>query len=158
MIELPVIALATPADATPIAVLSRDEIERGFRWSWTPDRVLRSIEARDTNVIVARCGTSIVGFALMKYRSDDAHLLLMAVDPGHRRKGTATAMLAWLERTLRIAGITRIKVEMRMANRVAQAFYAKLGYKPVNTTSRYYQGVEAALHLVKELQPGDWRS
>jgi len=155
MIATPDIALATRADTQSIALLSRDEIEQGLRWAWTSRRVRRAIEDRNTNVIVARDGTSVIGFAMMKYRSVDAHLLLLAVAPNHRRKGIATALLAWLEETLRIAGIAMIQVEVRASNHVAQAFYAKLGYEQVHATSRYYQGIETALHLVKELHRRD---
>lgn len=155
MIATPDIALATRADAQAIALLSRDEIEQGLRWAWTPRRVRRAIEDRNTNVVVARQASSVVGFALMGYRSDDAHLLLLAVAPDHRRKGVATALLAWLEETLRVAGIALIQVEVRASNHVAQAFYGKLGYEQVHATSRYYQGIETALHLVKELHHRD---
>jgi len=110
------------------------------------------MENRETNVIVARERTTVIGFALMEYRSDDAHLLLLAVTHSHRRKGIATAMLAWLEETLLVAGIAAIQVEVRASNHVALAFYARLGYEQVNATSRYYQGVETAVHLVKELR------
>jgi len=155
MIEAPDIGLATLADARAIALLSRDEIEQGLRWAWTPTRVHRAIADRDTNVVVARKGKTMVGFALMEYRSDDAHLLLLAVAPDHRRRHVATAMLAWLEETLHVAGIARVQVEVRATNSVALAFYARLGYEQVNATYRYYQGIETALHLVKELRPRD---
>jgi ribosomal-protein-alanine N-acetyltransferase len=155
MIALPDIALATASDAQPIALLSRDEVEQGLRWAWTPGRVRRAIEDKETNVVVARHGTSVVGFALMKYLDDEAHLLLLAVHRNHRRKGVATALMAWLDGTLRTAGIATIQVEVRVANGVAQAFYARLGYRPVKAMPRYYQGVEDALMLVKELRPGD---
>lgn len=153
MIETPDIGLASRADAQAIALISRDEIEQGLRWAWTPPRVHRAIADRETNVVVARDGTAVIGFALMKYRSDDAHLLLLAVVPPHRRKGVATALEAWLEQTLRIAGIATVQVEVRESNRAAQAFYARLGFEQVNATYRYYQGIETAVHLVKQLRP-----
>lgn len=150
----PEIALATVADAQVIALLSRDEVEQGLVWSWTPSRVRRAIQDRETNVVVAREGTKVVGFAVMKYRSEDAHLLLLGVHPLSRRKGVATALLSWLEDTLRVAGATAVQVEVRASNRVARAFYAKLGYEQVNATTRFYQGVESAVHLVKEFSRG----
>jgi ribosomal protein S18 acetylase RimI-like enzyme len=156
MIEIPDIGLATRADAETIALISRDEVERGLRWSWTPSRVRRAIEDCETNVVVARRGKSVIGFALMKYRSNDAHLLLLGVLPDHRRNGVATAMLTWLEETLLVGGFAAIQVEVRASNHVALAFYDKLGYEKVNATSRYYQGIETAVHLVKEFElPGE---
>jgi ribosomal-protein-alanine N-acetyltransferase len=153
MIASPEIGLATSGDALAIALISRDEIEQGLRWAWTPSRVRRAIESRQTNVVVARHGTSVIGFALMEHRMDDAHLLLLGVLPGHRRKGVASAMLAWHEATLMVAGIAAIQVEVRASNRPALELYERLGFEPVNATYGYYQGVETAVHLVKELRP-----
>jgi ribosomal-protein-alanine N-acetyltransferase len=155
MIDLPDIGLATPADARAIAVLSRDEIEHGFRWRWTPERIGRAIRAPDINVVVARQAGVVAGFALMQYDADRAHLLLLGVSPAQRRRGLATALLAWLEDTLRVAGIARVQVEVRAGNAAAIALYGRLGYEQVNATRGYYQGLETALHLVKELGPGD---
>ena len=148
---LPEIGLASPADARAIALLSRDEIERGLRWSWTAQRVRRAIADRNTNVVVARRGGGVAGFAIMQYVDERAHLALLGVAPAHRRQGVASAMLAWLEETLIVAGVAAVQVEVRAANRAAIALYTKLGYEQVNATRGYYQGVETALHLVKEL-------
>jgi ribosomal-protein-alanine N-acetyltransferase len=52
--------LASTRDAEPIAVLSRDLIEAGLGWSWTPARVRRAIDAADTNVLVAKTPSHIV--------------------------------------------------------------------------------------------------
>lgn len=151
MIGTPDIGLARPDDAEAIAVLSRDEIEYGLRWSWTPSRVRRAILDRKTNAVVARESGRVVGFALMKYDDDCAHLLLLGIARAHRRRGIATAILHWLEHTLPVAGIAAVQVELRERNAIALAFYEKLGFERVNATHRYYQGLETALHLVKEL-------
>jgi ribosomal-protein-alanine N-acetyltransferase len=147
------ITLAEVADAPAIALLSRDEVEQGLGWSWTPERVRRAIGAHDTNVVVARQGAQLAGFALMRYDTDSAHLLLFAVAPAMRRRGLARALLSWLEATLRVAGIGAIQLEVRASAHAARACYERLGFEPVNATSRYYRGRETALHLVKELAP-----
>ena len=46
--------LATAADAVPIARMSRDLIEQGLGWSWTPLRVARSIADRAIDVLLPR--------------------------------------------------------------------------------------------------------
>jgi ribosomal-protein-alanine N-acetyltransferase len=89
----------------------------------------------------------------MRYDADRAHLLLLGVAPHRRRQGVATALLAWHERALRVAGIHAVQVELRASNLAARAFYERLGYEPVNATPRYYQGIETALHMVKGLPP-----
>ena len=154
MIAVPEIALATIADAQAIAVLARDEIEHGLGWSWTPARVQHCIRDPRSNVIVARDGASVIGFALMSYDAEHAHLLLFGVAPAWRRRGVASALWAWLEATLRTAGIRSAQVELRASNLAARAFYERVGFEQVNATQRYYRGVETALHMVKELTAG----
>ncbi len=57
------IRFATRADALGIAEMSRDFIEHGLGWSWTRERILRSLRHRDTNAIVAVREADRAGFA-----------------------------------------------------------------------------------------------
>jgi len=81
------IRFATRADALCIAEMSRDYIEYGLGWNWTRDRILRSLRHHDTNAIVAIREADRAGFAIMKYGDEEAHLLLLAIKPSHRRRG-----------------------------------------------------------------------
>ena len=154
MISTPAIGLATASDAEAIALLSRDEIEQGFRWSWTPARVSHCIRDPRYNVIVAREDTRVIGFALMSYQAEHAHLSLFGVAASHRRRGVGTALWNWLEETMRVAGIVAVQVELRAENSAAHAFYERVGFEQINATRGYYQGVETALHMIKELAAG----
>ncbi len=151
MISAPPIGLATAADAEAIARLSRDEIEQGLRWSWTPARVLRCLRDPNYNVIAAREGPHLIGFALAGYAAEHAHLSLFGVASSHRRRGVGTALWNWLEETMRTAGIVAVQVELRASNDGARAFYERVGFEQVNATRGYYQGLETAVHMVKEL-------
>lgn len=146
-----IVHLATRADAADIAALSRDEIERGLAWSWTEGRVLRAIGHRDTNVAIVREHGSLVGFGIMCYREEVAHLLLFSVRPSHRRQGVGRLLLEWLERVARDAGIRRIQLECRRDNSAARNFYAEHGYHELAIAKGYYQGVEDAIRLEKWL-------
>ncbi|HJV94436.1 MAG TPA: GNAT family N-acetyltransferase, partial [Albitalea sp.] len=118
------VTLAQPADAIAIAELSRDAIEQGLGWSWTPRRVLRSVRDASTNVAVARRDGALLGFAIMQYGDEDAHLLLLAVRAAQRRQGVGKALLAWLETTARVAGIALIRLETRASNMGGRSFYS----------------------------------
>jgi ribosomal-protein-alanine N-acetyltransferase len=146
------IELARAADAEAIARLSKHAIEHGLPWRWTPARVLHSIRDRETNVVVARDGAVLAGFGIMKYRDEDAHLLLLAVDPNRRRRGLGTALLAWLESSAVTAGIVCIRVEARGENLTARSFYDRLGYRETGLIKGYYQGAEDAVCLEKRLR------
>jgi ribosomal-protein-alanine N-acetyltransferase len=145
------IALATRDDVAAIAALSRDAIEAGLEWSWTPPRVARSLRDRATNVIVARDGARLLGFAIMRYDDERAHLLLLAVAAAVRRRGIGTALLRWLEATARVAGIATIELEARADNEAAAAFYRRNGWRRTGIVHGYYRGMIDAVRLVRTL-------
>lgn len=145
------VRLAVPGDAREISELSRDAIEHGLPWNWTRQRVTHCIADDATNVVVVRQRGSLLGFAIMKYGEEQAHMLLFAVDPAHRRKGVGTALLFWLEQTARIAGIDLIRLEARASNTGAIAFYRRHGFEVLERRKGYYLGVEDAVRMAKDL-------
>jgi ribosomal protein S18 acetylase RimI-like enzyme len=151
MIVAPTIRLATAHDAHAIAEMSRDEIERGLGWSWTPSRVLRAIREPSTNVAVALAGGRIAGFGIMKYGETKAHLTLLAVQPGRREQGVGRQLLEWLEKCARTAGLERIEVEARADNALGLAFYALQGYERIGVVHGYYEGRIDAVRMAKSL-------
>lgn len=152
--------LARPADAAPIAILSRDLIEYGLQWRWTTERVAASIRAANVNVLVARIHGNIAGFGIMRYGDDDAHLDLLAVTPMYRRLGVAQQLLQWLEKCAVVAGTFNVALEVRAGNEAAQLFYKQMGYRELAHLPGYYQGVEAALRMGRDLacRPLDFNS
>jgi ribosomal-protein-alanine N-acetyltransferase len=148
------VGLARLAEAVEIATMSRRLIETGLVWSWTPERVAASIRSRDSLVAVARGEHRIAGFGIMRYGDDEAHLDLFAVDSDFRRQRLGRRLLEWLEKPALVAGISAVFLEVRASNRGAQAFYERLGYHKLGVVPRYYQGVEAAVRMGREL--GCW--
>lgn len=90
----------------------------------------------------------------MRYGDDTAHLNLLAVDPAHRRRGVARKMMSWLEETALTAGTFIIGLELRATNVAALAFYAALGYSELGRVSGYYQGIEHAIRMARDLRTG----
>jgi ribosomal-protein-alanine N-acetyltransferase len=154
MIVVPTIRLAALRDARAIAAMSRTEIEHGLNWSWTPERVRRAIRDRATNVAVAHesdKGETLVGFGIMQYGDEKAHLSLLAVGRAWREHGVGAQLLEWLEKCARTAGCGRIELEARADNPVALAFYGLHGYRRFATVHGYYQGRIDAFRLAKPL-------
>ena len=152
MIFIPLIRLATAADAPAIADMSRQYIESGLGWSWTPARIAAAIADRETNVALIDQPDGVLAFGIMHYAERSAHLALLAVDPAQRRRGIAAQLVAWLEKCADTAGIERIRVEARSDNPEALAFYQKLGYVQIDRLARYYRGVLDAVRLEKTLR------
>jgi ribosomal-protein-alanine N-acetyltransferase len=149
--------LARPADASAIARLSRELIEHGLDWRWTPNRVAASIRAADVNVLVASTDNDIAGFAIMRYGEEDAHLDLLAVTPPYRGAGLGRRLLEWLEKCAVVAGIFQVTLEVRVTNETAKFFYKRMGYRTLAYLPGYYQGIEAALRMGRNLssRPAD---
>jgi ribosomal-protein-alanine N-acetyltransferase len=94
----------------------------------------------------------IAGFAIMRYGEDLAHLNLLAVDPAHRRRGIARALVRWLEETALTAGTFIIGLELRAGNEAARALYRALGYHELGQIPGYYQGVESAIRMTRDVR------
>ncbi len=147
MTTLALVTLAQAADAREIAEMSRDLIEDGLTWAWTPARVKQFIANKDSSVIVARRERRIAAFAMMHFGDDTAHLNLLAVAPTHRRQGLGRQLVDWLCASALEAGLARITLELRTTNADALAFYAALGFERQGVRQGYYQGREAALRM-----------
>lgn len=146
-----VLRAAHRSEASAIATMSRLQVEYGLRWRWTPARIRRCINDAETMVLVASVNGVIEGFAVMKFLDVDAHLLLLAVQPGARNSGVGRALVEWLEKSCRTAGIQRVRLEVRASNQAARQFYDALGYRYVSQIAGYYDGREAAVAMAKTL-------
>ena len=140
------------ADARRLAVMSQQYVEAGLRPAWSASRITWHMRHPESIVLTARCGGSTAGFAIMRYGDDVAHLNLLAVDPAHRRRGVARKIMMWLEETALTAGTFIIGLELRATNEAALAFYATLGYRELGRVSGYYQGIESAIRMARDVR------
>jgi ribosomal protein S18 acetylase RimI-like enzyme len=146
------IRLARVADATAIAHMSRDTIETGLGWTWRPQRVATSIRDPQSLCIVTGM-RKILGFCIMQFGEELAHLSLLAVDSRYRRRGLGSSLVNWLLASARVAGIAAIHVEMRANNSEARDFYRSLGFEMADLVPGYYRGLETAQRMVLRLRP-----
>jgi ribosomal-protein-alanine N-acetyltransferase len=146
---------ACPDDAQTLALMSRDLIEIGLGWTYRAARVSGLIRDPDAVALVTREGPRTVGFAIMSFGDERAHLVLLAVRPTHRRRGIARRMLRWLFESAAIAGMASIHVELRADNTPAYTMYRALGFAETFRVPRYYAGRETAVRMVLVLRaPG----
>ncbi|MFT4560990.1 MAG: ribosomal protein S18 acetylase RimI-like enzyme [Gammaproteobacteria bacterium] len=146
------IRLAKPSHGERMADMSKRLIEAGLPWwCWTPKRIAKVIRAPDTVAIVAVVGKRLVGFAVMHFGDEHAHLNLLAVEPPFRRRCVGRELLQWLEESCTVAGILSVSLEVRANNATAIRFYESLGYKKGERIARYYCGTEAAQRMTHQL-------
>jgi len=149
------LGFARPCDAQALALMSRDLIETGLGWGYRHETMLRFIHDPEVVVLAARANRQPVGFAVMKFGDERAHLVLLAVLPKHQRHGIARGMIAWLVETAQTAGIMSVHVELRASNEAAYLYYRSVGFSEVLRVPGYYQGRETALRMIRVLRkPG----
>jgi [ribosomal protein S18]-alanine N-acetyltransferase len=146
------IELARRDDAATLAQMSERFVETGLRPAWGAARIGWHMRHADSVVLTARRAHCVAGFAIMRYGDDWAHLNLLAVDPGHRRRGLARTLLTWLEESALTAGTFTVGLELRAQNLIARAFYGALGYQETGEIPGYYQGVESAIRLKRDVR------
>ena len=157
------LAPARIGDAALLAAMSQAHIESGLKPAWGAARIRWHVRDADSVVLTSRSGVTIAGFAIMRYGDDVAHLNLLAVAPTHRRRGLARALVQWLEESALTAGTFIIGLELRAGNEAARAFYRALGYRELGQIPCYYQGVESAIRMVRDVRgeraniPGSWQ-
>jgi ribosomal-protein-alanine N-acetyltransferase len=154
---------ARVGDAALLAAMSQAHIESGLKPAWGAARIRWHVRDADSVVLTSRSGVTIAGFAIMRYGDDVAHLNLLAVAPAHRRRGLARSLVQWLEESALTAGTFVIGLELRAGNEAARAFYRALGYRELGQIPGYYQGVESAIRMVRDVRgerantPGSWQ-
>jgi len=144
--------LARAPDALAMAQMSRDLIETGLGWSYNAPKIARLIASADNLALAACDAQGLVGFALMQFGDEHAHLVLLAVQPHCQRQGVARRLLAWLLDSARVAGIAELSLELRAGNAGARAFYRAMGFADAGLLSGYYRQREPALRMQRVLR------
>jgi ribosomal-protein-alanine N-acetyltransferase len=89
------------------------------------------------------------GFLLLRIVLDEAEIITIgATTP---RQGIATALMAQGIAAARIAGVTKIHLEVAEDNAAARALYAKLGFTQTGRRKSYYANGANALTLALDL-------
>lgn len=83
-------------------------------------------------------GEAAAGFALSRAGFEEEELLLLAVDPDHRRKGLGEKLLSRLAVAAMSRGATRLLLEMRRGN-PAEYLYSRFGFQPIGLRQDYYK-------------------
>jgi ribosomal protein S18 acetylase RimI-like enzyme len=139
-------------DTARLAAMSCALIEAGLRPAWGAERIGWHVRHAESVVLTARSDRGIAGFAVMRFGDDSAHLNLLAVEPAHRRRGVGRRLVTWLEESALTAGTFLIGLELRAHNEAAQEFYRALGYRETGRVPGYYQGLEAAVRMQRDVR------
>jgi len=139
-------------EARVMAEMSRDLIEAGLGWRYTPPRMAALIRDAESVALVACEGPQVQGFAVMHFGDADAHLALLCVRQTQQRRGIGRCLTEWLIASARVAGIVSIQLEVRADNAAARSFYRELGFIATQQLPGYYDGRVAACRMTLPLR------
>ncbi len=80
----------------------------------------------------------IVGFAGLWLMIDEAHITTLAVDTTYQGRGLGELLLLESAKLSRRAGATRMTLEVRISNLIAQRLYRKYDFADSGVRPRYY--------------------
>lgn len=105
---------------------------------WSRQDVAGLLASPGVRGLLLRLEGSAIGLALRRVTIDEAELLTLAVDPAHRRRGAGRALLEAAIDDVRQAGARSFFLEVGADNPVAQALYARAGFRAVGLRAGYY--------------------
>lgn len=132
---------ATKFHADALAVLHARAFPPGERWG--SDAMALQLGLPGVFGWIAEPG----GMILARVVADESELLTLAVDPGQRRRGLGTALLAQAMRTVADRGARTMFLEVSARNGPARALYAGCGFEQVGRRPGYYRDGSDALVL-----------
>src|SRR5207302_5962420 len=113
--------------------------QQSFEFAWTEEDFLRCLRQRNCIGMVAEQGEKVVGFMIYELHKTKLHILNFAVQPTCRRAGVGAQMVAKLISKLSSHRRTRITLEVRETNLVAQLFFRSQGFRAIRVLRAYYE-------------------
>jgi ribosomal-protein-alanine N-acetyltransferase len=99
-------------------------------------------------------GGDVVGYLFLQVAADQGEILNLAVHPAHRRRGVARRLTEVALSQFGHRGVRTAYLEVRRSNHGAQAFYERMGFRPVGLRRGYYRRPrEDALVLGRSIAP-----
>ncbi|MEG1559851.1 MAG: ribosomal protein S18-alanine N-acetyltransferase [Clostridia bacterium] len=128
------------------------EIEhRSFITPWSYNSLKSEFKNKLAFYGVAETDTSVVAYAGMWMIFDEAHITNVAVEPEARGIGIGKDLMRFMMDNARLKGASKMTLEVREKNFVAQNMYSSLGFIKEGTRKRYYTdtGEDAYILWVK---------
>jgi ribosomal-protein-alanine N-acetyltransferase len=106
---------------------------------WSMGLFMSELGIRGSRVyVVARVGTTVVGYGGLMLVADDGHVTTIAVDPAWHRNKLGTRLLHTLASAAIRRGAKNLTLEVRESNRAAQDLYRAFGFAPAGIRKGYY--------------------
>jgi [ribosomal protein S18]-alanine N-acetyltransferase len=130
-----VIEPATQRDAPKLAELHGASFHRG----WGEGEFETMLTERNTLVHRLRLGRKVIGFAVSRMAADEAEILSIAIEAGHRGRGLSRNFLLTHLGHLAGRGVRTVFLEVEENNQPARRLYERAGFGVVGRRERYYR-------------------
>lgn len=106
---------------------------------WSMGLFMSEMGYRDARVyLVARVGSTVVGYGGLMIVLEDGHITTLAVDPAWQRHSIGSRVLLALADAAVERGCEHLTLEVRVGNRPAQELYRRFGFVPAGVRKGYY--------------------
>ena len=130
-----------PNDMFPVIKLASETLTERYN----PSLFNYFYEAFNQGFLVAEKHHKIVGFIVgVKTSPEDARILMIAVSEKQRGRNIGSALLNHFLKEIIIRKIKHVKLDVKISNNVAIAFYRKHRFTIIDTIPKFYQSGEDA--------------
>ena len=145
-----------PATSDDVADIAASELTNLGSDAWTAGLVEQGVAGALPTVryLVAEVDGEVVGHAVASLVADVGELQRIAVDPDHRRRGLASALLAAVLAEAAPLGVDRLLLEVREDNAGAVGFYEKHGFVELDRRPGYYRDGATAIVMQRVIGMG----
>lgn len=119
---------------------------------WNENLLKSEIENPNSKCIMAKSNDEIVGFACIWKAVDDIHVTNIVVKKIYRNQGIGSLLLKELIEISNKENVVSLTLEVNASNLPAQNLYEKYGFKVLGRRKKYYNGIEDAIIMTKDLK------
>lgn len=146
-------AAIEPMTVADVADVLRIEASSPESSGWDEAQLRGELERTWAHLWVTRKQGRVVSFLASWLVADELHVLNVATDPSHRRRGLAHALLSHALAFAVGRGVRLVLLEVRRSNAGAIALYRRIGFVAMGLRARYYSNDEDAVEMVLRLDP-----
>lgn len=125
--------------------------QQSFTTPWSREGFVNEMSNELSYYLVMVEAGNIIGYAGMWLIVDEAHVTNVAILPEYRGRKLGEKLMATLLEHAKVRGATRMTLEVRASNEVAQGLYSKFGFTSQGRRRNYYTDTkEDALIMWRE--------
>jgi ribosomal-protein-alanine N-acetyltransferase len=128
-------------DIASIMPIMSDAFDSRFGEAWTAAQCLSTLVLPDCQLLLAKDGDVVCGFAITRWVFEHEELLMIGVARKYQRQQVGQNLLSVVMNRGQIAGREKLFLEVRDGN-PASSFYLKAGFAPIGRRKNYYKSAE----------------